>query len=288
MADDRIAAMQDAEAPPFGTFAPTLRERWTMTVAAAMPDNWLCRQVASACRDIAEQGLTHPIDVSRFGQKMRLSPFKNVAARRLLFTPQFFDRGERELLAAHAGRRTGEYVFLDIGANVGGYSLYMASVLGARGRVLAFEPQPDVLAELRFNVAQNGAARIEVLPVALCDRDGEAELFIAAHNKGEASLFEGKGQAVKVPARTLLSVLNERAVTRVDAMKIDIEGAEDLALGPFLESADDPLLPALVVIEDSRAAWRTDVLALMENRGYRVTANLRQNFVLERQGSQSQ
>jgi FkbM family methyltransferase len=282
MADDRVTGTQNAEAPPFGTFAPTLRERWTMKAAAAMPDNWLCRQVASACRDIAEQGLDHPIDVSRFGQKMRLSPFKNVAARRLLFTPQFFDQAERRLLAAHASKAVDAYTFLDVGANVGGYSLFMAGVLGARGRVLAFEPQPDVLAELRFNVAQNPAARIEVLPFALCDKDGEIELFIAAHNKGEASLFEGKGRAVTVQARTLLSVLRERGVTRVDAMKIDIEGAEDLALGPFLENAEDALLPAIVVIEDSRGSWRTDVLALMESRGYRVTANLRQNFVLER------
>jgi FkbM family methyltransferase len=253
-----------------------------MKVAAAMPDNWLCRQVASACRDIAEQGLTHPIDVNRFGQNMRLSPFKNVAARRLLFTPQFFDQAERILLAAHATKTTGAYTFLDIGANVGGYSLFMAGVLGARGRVLAFEPQPDVLRDLRFNVAQNPAAQIEVLPVALCDKDGETELFIAAHNKGEASLIEGKGEAVTVPARALLSVLRERGITRVDAMKIDIEGAEDLALGPFLENAEDAILPAFVVMEDSRGMWRSDVIALMEARGYRITAHLRQNLVLER------
>jgi FkbM family methyltransferase len=280
MAADHTEAMQ-AEAPPFGAFAPTLRERWTMKVAAAMPDNWLCRQVASGCRDIAEQGLDHPIDVIRFGQKMRLSPFNNVAARRLLFTPQFFDRGERELLAAHAARSTAEYVFLDIGANVGGYSLFVAGLLGARARILAFEPAPEVRSEFAFNLAQNPAARVEILPVALCDLDGEVDLFIATHNKGESRLH-GSGQAMKVQARTLHSVLKERGIERVDALKIDIEGAEDLALGPFLESAEDALLPGFVVIEDSRPAWRTDVLALLEARGYSITANLRQNFVLER------
>ncbi len=248
-----------------------------------MPANWFCRQLASACRDIGLSGHDHPLDAEVFGQRMRLSPFNNVAAKRLLFTPQYFDGAERRLLAAHATRSAGEYVFLDVGANVGGYALFVAGLLHTRARVLAFEPQPEVLANLRYNVAQNPSARIEVLPVALSDQDGEVEFFLAAHNKGEASLLKGKGEAVKVQARTLLSVLKERGITRVDAMKIDIEGAEDLALGPFLENAEDALLPSFVVMEDSRATWRCDVIALMEGRGYRITANLRQNLVLERQ-----
>lgn len=278
---DHMTGMQDVEGPPFGAFAPTRRQRWTIKVAAAMPDNWLCRQVASACRDIALHRYDRPLDVAVFGQKMRLSPFNNVAARRLVFTPQFFDPEERRLLAAHAAGTRGEYVFLDIGANVGGYSLFMAGLLGARAHILAFEPQPDVRAEFTYNLAQNPAARIEILPVALCDHDGVVDLHIAPHNKGESSLH-GAGEALSVPARTLLSVLQERHITRVDAVKIDVEGAEDLVLAPFLENAEDALLPALVVIEDSRAAWRRDLFALMQKRGYRVTANLRQNFVLER------
>ncbi len=282
MAANHTNAMQQAEAPPFGTFAPTLRERWTMKVAAAMPDNWFCRQVASGCRDIAEQGLDHPIDVIRFGQKMRLSPFNNVAARRLLFTPQFFDQAERDLLAAHALRTAGEYVFLDIGANVGGYSLFVAGLLGTRARILAFEPAPEVRSELAYNFAQNPDARAELLPVALCDRDGEADFHIATHNKGESRL-NGSGEAMRVQARTLLSVLRERGIARVDALKIDVEGAEDLVLAPFLESAEEALLPSFIVIEDSRTQWRSDLMALLQGRGYSVTANLRQNFVLERQ-----
>lgn len=274
----------DGRFPPFGTFAPTERELKIIRLTSAMPQMWLGKRVAFALRKLVTKGLNHPLDVEVFGQRMRLNPFANVAAKRLLFTPQYFDGLERAKLAEKAQATEGEFVFLDIGANVGGWSMFVAGLLGARARVLAFEPQPSVRDELAFNIAQNPQSRITLYPYALCDRDGEVEMFLAPHNRGESSLQQGAKHAapIRVPGRTLLGVLKEAGVSRVHGLKIDVEGVEDLVLAPFLQTAEDALLPEMVVIEDSRTRWKTDVIAALQARGYSLTHAFRMNMILER------
>ena len=71
-----------------------------------------------------------PVDVVSIGAKMRLYPFNNVCEKRILFTPQYFDEAERDLLKS---RITPEFVFIDIGANVGGYALFVAAQCGPAG-----------------------------------------------------------------------------------------------------------------------------------------------------------
>ena len=55
-----------------------------------------------------------------------------------------------------------------------------------------------------------------------------------------------------------------------------------LVLGPFLREAAPDLLPGMVLIEDTRGQWRTNVFALLEARGYTVVARSRQNVALRR------
>lgn len=273
--------------PPFGAYAPTPLQRRMMAAAGAMPASWLGRRIAFGLRRVGMHGLDHALDVEVFGQRMRLYPFRNVSAKRLLFTPQHFDPEERTLLARKVAAARGEFVFVDIGANVGGYTLFVAGAARGHARILAFEPQPEVRDQLAFNVAQNPGARIKVFPCALADREGEMELFLSETNKGESSLrpATGEGRAVRIPVRTLLGVVREEGLSRIDALKIDVEGAEDLVLAPFLAEAEGALLPRLVIIEESRARWRSDCIALMEERGYRIVHRSRGNLVLERAGA---
>jgi len=271
--------------PPFGTHAPTRLQAWVRAIASAMPDNWVGRQTAFAVRRLGLWGLDHPLDVELFGLKARLYPFDNVAANRLLFTPQLFDAEEIEAFAAKARASAGEFVFLDIGANVGGWSLALASILGARGRILAFEPQPGIRDELAFNAALNPDANIKVFPVALSDEDGTVDFALHSANKGEASIRPKRqgGERVRVPARTLLSVLREEAVTRVHGLKIDVEGAEDLVLVPFLNEAPDSLLPEMLTMERTQPRWTTDPMALLKARGYRIARTTLRNLILVRE-----
>jgi FkbM family methyltransferase len=126
-------------------------------------------------------------------------------------------------------------VFLDIGANVGYYSLMAHRRVGPGGRVLSFEPNPPTLAKLRRNIALSGAEGIEVFDVALSDRDEEVSIFCptdaAQHSHGEASLRR-QGWSDYDRAEVHATRLDDALpgdLDRLDFVKIDVEGAELLA-----------------------------------------------------------
>src|SRR4029079_15963064 len=118
------------------------------------------------------------------------------------------------------------------------YSLKAAAVVGASGRVIAVEPNPPTIKELEDNVRESGAKVISVQPVAAADAEGTLDLFAAPRaNTGQASLSKANasqgGQPVAdfhVRARPLDDIIRDVGVSRVDVMKIVVEGAEMLVL----------------------------------------------------------
>ena len=154
--------------PPFGSYAPTRSQRRVISLTRAMPYNGLGRRAALLLRKIVLRELETPLDVDLWNARLRLCPAGNITDGRLLFMPQFFDPVERAILAS---RLTKGSLFLDIGANIGAYSLFAAGC-SPDVRVLAFEPQPEVYHRLATNVACNPAFQIEVHRLALADRDG--------------------------------------------------------------------------------------------------------------------
>jgi FkbM family methyltransferase len=125
------------------------------------------------------------------------------------------------------------HVALDIGANVGCHTLVMASAVGNQGRVIAFEPNPRILTRLRSNVLLNRFEHVELLTVALSDNQGRSSIFIPPeldHNQGLASMHRANlGEAceeVSVEVELLDDVVREKNLTRVDLIKMDVEGHE--------------------------------------------------------------
>lgn len=116
-------------------------------------------------------------------------------------------------------------VFVDIGANVGYFSL-LASQLGSK--VISFEPNPKCLAQLKINIELNNRKNIDVRPVGLADKPGIAEFHVNdASNIGGGSLRDSLGEKFSVQLDTLDAQLLDQPVRLI---KIDIEGAEVLAL----------------------------------------------------------
>ena len=75
----------------------------------------------------------------------------------------------------------------------------------------------------------------------------------------------------------------EAGLTRVDTLKADIEGFEDKALLPYLEGADEALLPGRIVIEHlGRAYWKRDCFPVFERLGYRLVGSTRGNSMFAR------
>ena len=271
---------------PFGLHAPQGFARWAIERTRRMPNRWSARRLAFMLRRLAINTLDGaPVDTEALGVRMRLYPYNNICEKKVLFTPQYFDPEE---LAALESRMRNGFTFVDVGANVGAYSLFVAAKAGPKARILAIEPQPDVFDRLTYNIRQNPFGTIKAVACAVADKAGELTLFLDPRNKGESSVkIVGPSQAetVRVPSVTLLDLLREEGFTKVDAMKLDVEGAEDLILDPFFRDAPETLHPSFFIIEDGRGQWQSDLPQLLEGKGYRLLVHTRLNLLYERGSS---
>ncbi len=180
--------------------------------------------------------------------------------------------------------------FIDIGANQGFYSLYVAS-RNPGVRVLAFEPDPYSLDKLRRNVADNGFSNVTICPYALSDREETGTLvFEEARNRGGGSLLGGRVAAasgaavVETTCKPLLTALRENGVERISALKIDVEGYEYPVLKAFLDAAPGSLRPKAIVVEalgERIAAAGGSPIELLVTHGYRILNHNRFNFLME-------
>jgi FkbM family methyltransferase len=123
-------------------------------------------------------------------------------------------------------------VAVDIGANIGYYTLLMARAVGPEGRVIAFEPDAANAELLRRNIAENGYANVIVVEAAVAESEGTVRLHLAEANSVNHRLStDDDGRAVvEIPAVTLDGWLEANGVVRADFIKLDIEGAEIRAL----------------------------------------------------------
>jgi FkbM family methyltransferase len=115
---------------------------------------------------------------------------------------------------------------IDVGANLGYFTLIMAEMVGEHGTVHAFEPNPPIARLLRHSVHVNGfLSRVHIHPEALGDRDGTARLIVPENYPGGAALVpagEGATEGL-VPVRRLDSYAE---LLDADIIKIDAEGGE--------------------------------------------------------------
>lgn len=271
--------------PPWGAYTPPLPGRALHGLARlGMARGPVKRALRRAWRTAVGVG---PVDIVHRGLRLRLHPFDNTIDAKILFGSRPRERVELGCLARLPRRG----LFLDIGANCGYYTL-MACTLGYE-RVIAVEPNPLMQERLRFNVAANGLeGRVTVLPCALGASEGRCTLSVPAGTDvdlGGASVLPDQERmgptesrwTVEVPMRTLADVLAEARARGLDALKIDVEGAEDQVLCGFVRTAPSRLLPRLVILEHvNRARWREDVLDLLAARGYGPVARTRANTVL--------
>lgn len=270
---------------PFGDFAPSGLTRWVIDRTRGLPGGWAGRRVALMLRHLAMRMLNGlPLDLETFGVRMRLYPYKNVCERRILFTPQYFDADELKILTDRI--RPG-FTFIDVGSNVGWYALFLAQEAGTAvaTRILAVEPQPEIFDRLIYNIRQNPSSTIKAVDCAVADKTGELTLFLDPRNRGEASLKivnSSQTDAIRVPAVTLIELLNREGLAHVDAIKLDVEGAEDLVLDPFFRDAPAALYPALFIVANVPERWQIDVIGLLTSKGYRQVLETKMNLVFER------
>ncbi len=137
-----------------------------------------------------------------------------------------------EIRALHRHLRPGQ-VAVDVGANVGLLTLLFARQVGPNGRVIAFEPAPLAFGLLSANIAINSYRNVQAVPAAVMDYSGWVELHLCCSGDSDNRVA---GVAMAGPLRETILVpcvaLDHHFVTgsRVDFIKVDVQGAEQLAL----------------------------------------------------------
>ena len=128
-----------------------------------------------------------------------------------------------------------DWVVVDVGANIGCHTLTAAALTGPRGRVYAFEPNPEIRLRLGANLGLNRLANVTVVDKALSDRTDRMTLYLPpcdGANQGQASLHNpgGRSRPIEVEVLPLDQWVDRAELDRVDLIKMDIEGHEVAAL----------------------------------------------------------
>jgi FkbM family methyltransferase len=167
-------------------------------------------------------------------------------------------------------------IFIDIGANVGAYSLIASRLVGKSGKVIAFEPASKSFLRLLKNISLNGITNIITERLAVIDRSTQTDLYISgSQNLGMSSIYHHDcetGITEKVEAISLDDYVEKKGISKISLIKIDIEGAEFLALKGMKKVLINMRPKVLVEIKKETLAnagfSEKDVLELFEKAGY--------------------
>lgn len=175
-----------------------------------------------------------------------------------------------------------EATFIDIGANQGEFTIFAAGRL-THGKVFAVEPFDKVRGKLQSNLTINGFQNVEVIPYALSDAPGRAELFTDAARYGETnknncgltSLVKSEIRGTKIgetEVSTLDELVSSKNLDRLDLIKIDVEGSEPAVLRGGLATLEKfkPMILIELNAETLEGAGSSvqEVVATLESLGY--------------------
>ena len=184
----------------------------------------------------------------------------------------YFGMWEPYLTAFLQGRLAAGDVFVDVGANIGYFSLLASGLVGQQGSVVAIEASPSIFELLNHNLAINGLKNVRGVNVAASNGRKSIRIYRASEeNLGSTSQFTSRGVfEAEVPALPLSEILNDREKAKARVIKIDVEGAEVQVLKGMLPLSQfsHPKLEIVMEITPALLAQEgTDPAAVMEMMG---------------------
>ena len=120
---------------------------------------------------------------------------------------------------------------LDVGGNIGYYTLLESNIVGNNGKVIAIEPSPVNFKHLKKNLSIQDAKNVDAYNFAAGDVDGEVNFLVYRESNGSFTIPDGEttdlpGELIKVPAKRMDTFLNELNIEHVDFVRMDVEGYE--------------------------------------------------------------
>jgi FkbM family methyltransferase len=156
--------------------------------------------------------------------KMRVHGSSDTIISEKLRAEQCWEPYETQLVIEHfqAGG-----VFVDVGANIGYYTLLASEIAGPKGTVLSYEPDAKNFALLQENVSLNDLDNVTLHPLALSDRNEDGKLFLSTDNFGDHRIYSDGGERNSSPIQLVHGDQHLGAQTQhIDFLKIDTQGAE--------------------------------------------------------------
>lgn len=257
---------------PFGAYPPTKIQQRIRRIFFNTPFGFM--RFRRPFVEKFKRECNGPVDSYLFGLKVRFHPQDNQTDAKSAVCGNCYNAREWRWVARYLPIGG---VFVDIGANMGFFSLFAST---RKAKIVAIEPHPVVFNRLATNMALNGIDA-HLVKAAVGEKDEIGTLLQTNMDYGGSTIGHGEGDSVRI--RPLLDILNDAAVDHIDVLKIDIEGYEDRALIPFLDKAPASLLPKHIVMEyTERDGWRSDLMHKLVERGYHQTAKNRANVLLSR------
>jgi FkbM family methyltransferase len=215
------------------------------------------------------------------GLNMRLNPHELVE-RLLLFAPQLYDRREISFLKNVLPKGG---VFLDLGSNVGYYSVVASNLIGPRGRVIAVDADPYSYNKVTKMIEENNVKNILAKNVGLSDRveSLQLQLQLTGNRGGNTFLYtpDKNAKTITVQCMPLLDLIRENGIQSIDVAKLDIEGFEYKVLKKFFDDAEITLWPKHLIVERNTSKnllAGADVNELLSANGYQLKFNHGDNY----------
>jgi FkbM family methyltransferase len=193
--------------------------------------------------------------------------------RRLFFRRQIrtkkFATDEREYGLLDTFLKTGDWA-LDIGANIGHYTMRMSQLVGPEGRVIALEPVPDTFALLAANARLFQHRNVSLLNVAASDKSASVGMQIPRFPEGLANYYQAQLTLAPAPLNILTIAIDALALPAIRLAKIDVEGHELAVLRGMrrMLERDHPML-----IVETGSQETIDFLGGFDYRIERLTAS---------------
>ena len=194
--------------------------------------------------------------------RMILSPWEYIDSR--LY---FFGTWEPEISRFMAEHITRGSTCIDIGANVGYYTLLMSRATGDEGRVYSIEPSPSALKRLQENINLNRLNNVRVVPFGVSDQTGRRRFIVDAGNLGTGHFEDVSEDGLELIR--LRDVISRDDLAGVSVIKVDVEGMEAGVLREILTLLPQMSARATVIAEISSSNETREVAAALVSQGFR-------------------
>lgn len=203
----------------------------------------------------------------------------------------WFGRNENYEIKFAKSLLSDDFVFFDIGANFGLYTMNIAKLMHnfPNSKIISIEPNnlsyKRLIKNLSLLLKKNNKifTQVKTEKSAIGNKNLTTKLY-HDHDYAVSSLIKSKNKQKysTVNSKKLLDIIKKHNIKNITLIKIDIEGFEDRALLNFFQNSKKSLYPSYVIIEHSnKKNWKMDIIKYIISKGYKKIWNNHNNSILE-------